>query len=150
MLSFLKVRNFLTAVNSRLLLRRRPDLRVTPARPSPKLLAQRKGGRHAGDVGEGPGQAGGARALSEGDRGGCSRFRAGRAGLPALQCVAGRAGPECLLLLRSLPRRGRTGGASGGTPLRRLARGRGHARRAARSDALPDRVSGGSRVLDAK
>src|ERR1700737_3540137 len=45
MLSFLKVRNFLTAVNSRLLLRRRPDLRVTPARRSPKLLAQQTGGR---------------------------------------------------------------------------------------------------------
>src|SRR5438876_1099145 len=81
-----------------------------------------EGRPHAGDVGEGSGEAGGARAVPQSDRGRCPRFRGGRARLPALQRSAGRAGPERLLLLRSLSRPGGAGGASGGTPLRRVAR----------------------------
>ena len=51
---------------------------------------------------------------------------------------------------RSLPRPGRTGGASGRAALCRLARGRRYARRTGSGDALPDRVSRGGRVLVAK
>src|SRR5271156_1977180 len=65
------------------------------------------------------------------------------AGLPALQRFSGRAGPEPLLLLRSLLGRGSTGGASGGAPLRRRVRGRADrldgARRATRCHPRPAR-----------
>jgi antibiotic biosynthesis monooxygenase len=62
---------------------------------------------------------------SERDEPGCLRFNV----------LQGRAGPERLLLLRSLPGRGRAGGASGDAPFCRLARGRGYAGRRAPGNA---------------
>src|SRR5271163_2074261 len=114
------------------------------------LPVRQKGGHNAGDLGEGPSEAGGARALPEGDRGGCPRLRAGRAGLYALQRPSGRPGPERLLLLRGLPGRSGSGDASGGSAFRRLAGGRGHARWRAPGDTMPDRISRGGGVLGAK
>src|SRR5215831_21076698 len=106
-------------------------------------------GPNAGDVGQGPGEARRARAFSEGDRGRRPGFRGRRAGLRAVQRAAGRSGPERLLLLRGLPRRGGLGGAPCRPTLRGLARGGRHARRAGAGDTLPDRVSRGGRLLDA-
>src|SRR5215469_6790202 len=114
------------------------------------ITAPRKGDRNASDVGEGPGEARCTRAVSQGDRGGCPRLRAGRAGLHALQRPSGRAGPQRLLLLRSIPRRGCAGSAPGGTALRRLAGGCRYAGWSARGDTLPNRVSRSSRILGAK
>src|SRR5215469_14406075 len=114
------------------------------------ITALQKGDRNAGDVGEGPGEARCTRAVSQGDRGRCPRLRAGRAGLHAVQRPSRRAGPERLLLLRSIPRRGGAGSAPGGAPLRGLARRCRHVGRHARGDALPDGLSRRFRLLGAK
>jgi hypothetical protein len=71
-------------------------------------------------------------------------------GLHALQRPSGHPGRECLLLLRGLPGRGCAGGASGGAALRRLARGRRYAGRAAPGYTLPDRLSCSCQVLGTK
>src|SRR5215469_2457996 len=114
------------------------------------ITAPQKGDRNAGDVGEGPGEARCARAVSEGDRGRRPRLRAGRARLHALQRPSGRAGPERLLFLRSIPRRGGAGSAPGGTALCRLARGCRYAGWCARGDTLPNHLSRRFRLLGAK
>ena len=76
---------------------------------------------------------------SERDEPGCMRFN-----------VLQDAHDQNSTISRGLPGREGAGGASGGAPLRGLARGRGHLGRRARGDALPDRVSCGSRVLGAE
>src|SRR3984893_2785975 len=98
------------------------------------------GGRHAGNVGEGPDQRRGTRPFPQSDRGGCHRLRARRARLLALQRSPRPEGSERLLLLRGLPERGRVGSASGSAALCGLARGCRYLGRPTRGDALRYRV----------
>src|SRR5258705_1776966 len=79
--------------------------------PAPVAACERAGyaapdaSREARDdryVGEGAREAGRQGTVPQGHRGGCARLRAGRAGLLPLQRLAGSAGREHLLLLRSL------------------------------------------------